>query len=83
MASEAPMSAFDRRQLVDLLGFNAIDYRVEFAGPLIPFVGSFADPEFAHNGHVEQPQIMDMLLCGADGKVARSEGCDVNRGTAR
>lgn len=69
----------DRRALVNRLGFNAIDMRVEFASPLIPFVKSFVDPTFAHNGHVRQPEIMDFILCGADGYRAKLETCDVNR----
>lgn len=73
------MDALDRRRLVNLLGFNAIDMRVEFAKPLIPFVSSFVDPEFAHNGHVRQPEIMDFILCGADGDDARLNSCDVDR----
>jgi hypothetical protein len=69
----------DRRKLVNRLGFDVIDMRVEFAKPLIPFVSSFVDPESAHNGHVRQPEIMDFILCGADNRAARLGSCDVNR----
>lgn len=73
------LDTLDRRKLIDRLGFNAIDMRVEFAEPVIPLVKSFVDPAFAHNGHVRQPEIMDLILCGADGAQARLETCDVNR----
>lgn len=68
---------FDRRRLVEKLGFNVIDMRVEFAPPLIPFVKSFVDPLFAHNGHVQQPRIMEYILCGARGRDVKIDGCGV------
>lgn len=67
----------DRRRMVDLLGFNAIDMRVEFASPLIPFVKSFVDPEFAHNGHVQQPEVMRFILCGGVNDKPRLDGCEI------
>lgn len=76
---ESDSNLLDRRKLINRLGFNVIDMRVEFAKPLIPFVKSFVDPAFAHNGHVRQPEIMDFILCGADGYEARLDTCDVNR----
>lgn len=77
--TDPDLDTLDRSELVNRLGFNAIDMRVEFAKPVIPFVNSFVDPAFAHNGHVRQPEIMDLILCGADGSDARLETCDVNR----
>ncbi|MGJ8559783.1 MAG: hypothetical protein ACSHX3_06065 [Litorimonas sp.] len=77
--ADPDLGTLDRHELVNRLGFNAIDMRVEFAKPIIPFVNSFVDPAFAHNGHVRQPEIMDLILCGADGADARLETCDVNR----
>jgi hypothetical protein len=71
-----------RRKLVSRLGFNVIDVRVEFAKPPIPLVKSFVDPEFAHNGHVHQPEIMDFILCCADNYIARLGSCDVNRSSS-
>jgi hypothetical protein len=68
---------FDRRRLVETLGFNVIDMRVEFAQPLIPLVKSFVDPLFAHNGHVQQPRIMEYMLCGARGRDVKIDGCGV------
>jgi len=72
--------AKDRQYIVDLLGFNIVDMRVEFASPLIPFVRGFVDPLFAHNGHVRQPEIMEYILCGADGRKPRIEGCKISIG---
>lgn len=69
----------NRQKILGLLGFNVIDMRVEFAKPLIPFLSSVVDPYFAHNGHVRQPEIMDLILCGAKGHKARLETCDVDR----
>lgn len=68
---------FDRRRLVETLGFNVIDMRVEFAPPLIPLVKSFVDPLFAHNGHVQQPRVMEYILCGANGRDVKIDGCGV------
>jgi len=67
----------DRRDLVDLLGFNIIDMRVEFASPLVPIVRDFVDPLFAHNGHVRQPEIMEYIICGADNGEAYRESCSI------
>ena len=73
-------NAENREYIVDLLGFNIIDMRVEFASPLIPFVSGFVDPLFAHNGHVKQPEVMEYMLCGADGREARVESCTITSG---
>lgn len=81
--TERHTDGYDRRKLVDRLGFNVIDMRVEFAKPLIPLVSSFADPGLAHSGHVRQPEIMDFILCGADNRKARLGSCDVNRNLPR
>jgi len=62
----------ERAQLIDLLGFNVIDMRVEFAEPLFPLVSGFVDPLFAHNGHVKQPEIIAYMLCGAKSQRTRS-----------
>jgi len=74
---EQNLDPFDRRDLIDILGFNVIDMRVEFAAPLIPLVNSFVDPLFAHNGHVQQPRIMEYILCGANGRNVKIDGCGV------
>ncbi len=64
-----------RQTLRNLLGFNIVDMRVEFASPLIPMVSGFVDPLFAHNGHSRQPELMRYILCGSKhGKIAH-KGC--------
>lgn len=78
-AENSDVELTDRQKILGLLGFNVIDMRVEFAKPLIPFVNSFVDPYFAHNGHVHQPEIMDLILCGAKGRKAQLDTCDVDR----
>ncbi len=70
-------SETNRQYIVDLLGFNIVDMRVEFANPLIPLVNQFVDPLFAHNGHVKQPEVMEYILCGANGKQVAFDGCRV------
>ena len=65
----------ERARLIDLLGFNVIDMRVEFAEPLFPLVNSFVDPLFAHNGHVKQPEIIAYMLCGAKAGQLHVDGC--------
>lgn len=65
----------ERGRLIDLLGFNVIDMRVEFAEPVFPFVGGFVDPLFAHNGHVQQPELMAYILCGAKSGQLNTDSC--------
>ena len=72
--SDAPVS---RADIAEQLGFDITDMRVEFASPLVPFVSGFVDPLFAHNGHVKQPEVMEFILCGADGRVAKYSGCRI------
>lgn len=82
-AGDDDLNRSDRRRMVDLLGFNAIDMRVEFASPIIPFVNSFVDPEFAHNGHVQQAPVMEFILCGADNNEPRLDGCEIQMAANR
>lgn len=69
------MSESERNRLVDLLGFNVVDMRVEFAEPVFPFVGGFVDPLYAHNGHVKQPELIAYILCGAAAGQLHVDGC--------
>lgn len=69
------MSESERSRLVDLLGFNVVDMRVEFAEPVFPFVGGFVDPLYAHNGHVKQPELIAYILCGAAAGQLHVDGC--------
>ena len=69
------MSESERERLVDLLGFNVVDMRVEFSPPIFPLVNGFVDPLFAHNGHVKQPEIIAYILCGAKSGQLNIDGC--------
>ena len=69
------MSEAERNRLVDLLGFNVVDMRVEFSPPVFPLVGGFVDPLFAHNGHVKQPELIAYMLCGAKAGQLHIDGC--------
>ncbi len=80
-AGSLPDDPAARARIVDALGFNITDMRVEFASPLIPFVNGFVDPLFAHNGHVEQPEVMEFILCGANGKTVAYADCRISTPT--
>ncbi len=69
------MSETERNRLINILGFNVIDMRVEFSPPVFPLVGGFVDPLFAHNGHVKQPEIIAYMLCGAKSGQLNVDGC--------
>ena len=65
----------ERAKLIDLLGFNVVDVRVQFANPVFPLYSGFVDPLFAHNGHVKQPEIIAYMLCGAKDGQLHVDGC--------
>ena len=73
-----PDAAGDRRAIAERLGFDITDMRVEFAEPLVPFLSGFVDPLFAHNGHVKQPEVMEYILCGAQGRSVAWTGCRIS-----
>ncbi len=54
-----------REKLTAELGFEMIDMRIEFADKIIPVLKGFADPNDAHKGHANVPQLMLYMLCGA------------------
>ena len=74
-STEDMMSQTERNRLIDILGFNVVDMRLEFSPPVFPFVGGFVDPLFAHNGHVKQPELIAYMLCGAKGGQLNVDGC--------
>ena len=71
-----------RRRLIEDIGFNVVDMRLEFADKTIPFVDSFANPKDAHSGHAGEPELMKYILCGAENGKRREGEClaleDVN-----
>jgi len=54
-----------REKMIEDIGFEMIDMRLEFADKIIPFVNGFVDPKDAHSGHAGEPELMLYLLCGA------------------
>ncbi len=64
-----------RRRLIDEIGFNVVDMRLEFADKIIPFVDSFIDPKDAHSGHAGEPELMKYILCGAQNGQRRDGEC--------
>ncbi len=64
-----------RQQMVEDIGFDIVDMRVEFADPIIPILKSFVDPKQAHSDHAKQPLLMRHMLCGAQNGKLKIEGC--------
>jgi len=64
-----------RRKLIDEIGFNIVDMRLEFADKIIPFVDSFANPKDAHSGHAGEAELMKYILCGAENGERRQGEC--------
>jgi hypothetical protein len=63
-----------RAQIIEKIGFEMIDMRLEFADKIIPLVSDFVDPKDAHSGHAGEPALMRYLLCGAvDGQLNDKE----------
>lgn len=71
-----------REKLIEQIGFNVVDMRLEYADKIIPFVDSFVDPKDAHGGHAGEPELMKYILCGARNGQRRTGEClaleDVN-----
>ena len=63
-----------RAEIVEKIGFEMIDMRLEFADKIIPMLKGFVDPKDAHSGHAGEPELMLYLLCGAvDGQINDKE----------
>ena len=63
-----------RAEIVEKIGFEMIDMRLEFADKIIPMLKGFVDPKDAHSGHAGEPELMLYLLCGAvDGQLNNKE----------
>lgn len=76
-ASDSPISdtANAGAHISEILGFNIVDIRLEFADKVVPVLKGFVDPLQAHGGHANEPELMLHILCGAkDGKLNR-DGC--------
>ena len=59
------LDKYKREKIVENIGFEMIDMRLEFADKIIPLVNGFVDPKDAHSGHAGEPELMLYLLCGA------------------
>ncbi len=73
--ASSPISLRGRQDLINALGFDVVDMRLEFADRIIPPLGSFVDPLDAHSGHAGEPELMVYMLCGAVNGQKRDEQC--------
>jgi hypothetical protein len=73
--ASSPISLRGRQDLINSIGFDVIDMRLEFADRIIPPLGSFVDPLDAHSGHASEPELMVYVLCGAVDGQKRDEQC--------
>ena len=64
-SNNAPLDTYLRAKIIEDIGFEIIDMRLEFADKIIPLVGDFVDPKEAHSGHAKEPELMRYILCGA------------------
>ena len=64
-----------REKLTADLGFEMIDMRLEFAKKIIPVVKGFVDPNDAHKGHADEPELMLYMLCGAANGLLNDKEC--------
>ncbi|HHL43141.1 MAG TPA: hypothetical protein ENJ42_05955 [Hellea balneolensis] len=65
----------NRQAMINDIGFDIIDMRIEFADPLFPVLKSLVDPKQAHSDHAKQPKLMQYLLCGAQNGKLNTNGC--------
>jgi len=64
-----------RKALIEKLGFDMVDVRLEFADKLVGIVNGFVDPKDAHTGHAKEPLIIELMLCGAETGQPRQDTC--------
>jgi len=64
-----------RESLSRNLGFDFVDIRLEFADPIVGLINDFVDPLQAHSEHSAEPDVMTLLLCGAENGRARKSAC--------
>lgn len=73
--SSNPNTAKARADIVNALGFDVVDMRLEFADKIVPVLNGFVDPLQAHGGHSGEPELMLYMLCGAKNGELNNEGC--------
>jgi len=74
-ASSGLTTVEERQNVIEKIGFDMVDVRLEFADKLISVVGGFVDPKDAHSGHAGEEGIMKLILCGAKNGQLNSDGC--------
>ena len=78
MRDDGPVPPFDyraREALSKSLGFDFVDIRLEFADPIVGLIKDFVDPLQAHSKHVAEPELVLLMLCGADNGDSNQESC--------
>jgi hypothetical protein len=75
--TRAALDAARRQRLIRDFGFEVVDVRVQFAGPFLGLISSFADPNQAHGDHAEHPFVMQLIVCGTprERSVAAESPC--------
>lgn len=76
----APLDSAARENISRILGFDFVDIRLEFADPIISVVSDFVDPLQAHSKHVAEPELIELLLCGAVNGEMSEENCLAEQG---
>ena len=64
-----------REEMIETIGFEMIDMRLEFANKIVPLVKGFVDPLHAHKGHAGEPELMLYMLCGAENAQLNGKEC--------
>ncbi len=70
-----PGTPESRAAIVEAIGFDIVDMRLEFADRLVPLLDSFVDPLQAHGGHASEPLLMRYILCGANNGGLNDNHC--------
>ncbi len=73
--SVPPFNSEARENISRILGFDFVDIRLEFADPIISIVNDFVDPLQAHSKHVAEPELIELMLCGAVNGQMSEENC--------
>lgn len=74
-AAKNPNDPRARKVMVDAIGFDIVDMRLEFADKIVPVLKGFVDPLQAHTGHAAEPELMRYVLCGAKNGKLNNDGC--------
>ena len=69
------LSVEERKEIIEKIGFDMVDVRLEFADKLVPILKGLVDPKDAHSGHASEAAVMRLILCGAKNGQLNNEGC--------